>query len=154
MGGLVPRPNGAVLDGLPLTLADLRDFRTYGPHIRLDVLSAPTGGFVARVSAFVNTGDTRLGHVPFVAATDATFTPVFTFPSRVVPLALFSPAPMPPLQAPMARPPTERISTRTRRRTAAAAGATQRAADRGSGSLDRLLLGSTLRCAFRALDHI
>ena len=54
LGGLVPRTESAVLGGLPFT-ADFCDFRTHGPHMRIDDLSAPSGRFVARVSASVAT---------------------------------------------------------------------------------------------------
>ena len=55
--GLVPRTEGAVLGGLPFTFADYCDFRTHGPHMRIDDLSAPSGRFIARVSASVTTVD-------------------------------------------------------------------------------------------------
>ena len=51
LGGLVPRTESAVLGGLPFTSADYCDFRTHGPHMRIDDLSAPSGRLVARVSA-------------------------------------------------------------------------------------------------------
>ena len=55
LGGLVPRTDSAVLGGLLFTSADYCDFRTHGPHMRIDDLSAPSGRFVARVSASVTT---------------------------------------------------------------------------------------------------
>ena len=56
-GGLVPRTESAFLGGLPFTSADYCDFRKHGPHMRIDDLSAPSGRFVARVSASVTTVD-------------------------------------------------------------------------------------------------
>ena len=55
LGGLVPRTESVVLGRLPFTSADYCDFRTHGPHMRIDDLSAPSGRFVARVSASVTT---------------------------------------------------------------------------------------------------
>ena len=57
LGGLVPRTESAVLGGLPFTSADYCDFRTHGPHMRIDDLSAPSGRLVARISASVATFD-------------------------------------------------------------------------------------------------
>ena len=57
LGGLMPRTESAVLGGLPFTPADYCDFRTHGPHMKIDDLSAPSGKFVARVSASVTTVD-------------------------------------------------------------------------------------------------
>ena len=54
MGGLVPRTEIVFLGGLSFTSADYCDFRTHGPHMRIDNLSAPSGRFVARVSASVS----------------------------------------------------------------------------------------------------
>ena len=62
---LVLRPDSAVLGGLPLTSTNFRDFHPHGPRMRIDDLSAPTGRFVARLSAFVGTGDDRLGRAPY-----------------------------------------------------------------------------------------
>ena len=53
LGGLVPQPDSAVLGGLPLTATAFCDFPAHGPRMRVDDLSAPTGRFAARVSAFV-----------------------------------------------------------------------------------------------------
>ena len=61
----MPHPDSAVLGELPLTSTDLRNFRTHGPRMRVDDLSASTERFVARVSAFVGTNDDRLGRAPF-----------------------------------------------------------------------------------------
>ena len=57
MGGLVPRTGSAVLGELPFTSADYCDFRTHGPHMKIDYLSASSGRLVARVSASVTTVD-------------------------------------------------------------------------------------------------
>ena len=129
----MPQPDSAVLGGLPLTSTDFHVFRAHGPRLRIDDLSAPTGRFVARVSAFVGTGDDRLGRTPFWPAADSNFTPVLAVPSGATPPESPPPAPMPPSEAPVAPPPTSRISTRTRKRTAAAAGAAQTAVDYGFG---------------------
>ena len=40
LGGLVPRTESAVLGLLPFISADYCDFRTHGPHMRIDDLSA------------------------------------------------------------------------------------------------------------------
>ena len=129
----MPQPDSAVLGGLLLTSTDFRDFRAYGPRMRIDDLSSPTGRFVARVSAFVGTGDDRLGRAPFWPAADATFTPVFAVPFEANPPELPPRAPTPPSEASVALPPAGRISTRTRRRTAAAAGAVQPPVGHGFG---------------------
>ena len=65
LGGLVPRTESAVLGGLPFTSADYCYFRTHGPHMRIDDLSAPSGIFVARVSAFVATVTVGCATFPF-----------------------------------------------------------------------------------------
>ena len=101
--------------------------------MRIDDLSAPTGRFVARVCALVDTGDDYLGRVPFWPAADATFTPVLAVPFGATPPELPPRAPTPPFEASVALPPTGRISTRTRRGTAAAAGAAPPAVDYGFG---------------------
>ena len=62
LGGLVPRTESAVLGGLPFTFPDYYDFRTHGPHMRIDDLSALSGRFVARVSASLATVDRCPGH--------------------------------------------------------------------------------------------
>ena len=53
LSGLVPRTESAVLGGLLFTSTKYGNFRTHGPRMRIDDLSAPSGSFVARVSAFV-----------------------------------------------------------------------------------------------------
>ena len=123
LGELVPQRDSAVLGGLPLTSTDFHGFRAHGPRMRIDELSAPTGRFVVSVSAFVGTGDDRLGRAPFWPAADAIFTPVFAVPSGATSPELPPRASTPPSDSSVALPPTGRISTRTRRRTAAAAGA-------------------------------
>ena len=57
LGGLLPRTERAVFGELRFTSADYCDYCTHGPHIRIDVLSAPSGRFVAHVSASVATVD-------------------------------------------------------------------------------------------------
>ena len=125
----MPQPDNAVFSGLPLTPTDFRDLRADGTRMRMGDLSAPAGRFVASFSAFVGTGDDRLDRVPFWTAADATFTaavPLGTTPPELPPRA-----PTPPSEASVAQPPSGRVSTRTRRRTAAAAGAAQPAVDHG-----------------------
>ena len=129
----MPQTDSAVLGGLPLTSTDFREFRVHGPRIKIDDLSALTGRCVARVSAFVRTGDDRLGRAPFWPVADATLIPVFAVPSGATPPDLPPRGPTPPSEASVALRPTGRISTRTRRRTAAAAGAAQPAVDYGFG---------------------
>ena len=136
LGGLVPQPDSAVLGGLPLISTEYRDFRARSPRMRNCDLSAPTGRFVAHVSAFVGTDDDRLGRPPLWPAADATFTSVFAEPFGATPATPpeFPPrAPTPPSEASVTLPPSSRISTRTRRRPAAAAGAEQPAVDYGFG---------------------
>ena len=147
LGRPVHQPDRAVLGGLPLTSTDFCDFRAHGSRMRIDDLSASTGRFVARVSAFVGTGDDRLGRAPFWPAADAILTPVFAVPSGATPPDLLPRAPTPPLEASVALPPTGRISTRTRRRTAAAAGAAQPAVDYGFGP------GRVLQTSSSRVDH-
>ena len=43
LGGLVPRTESAVLGGLPFTSAGYCDFRTQGPHMRIDDLPVLRG---------------------------------------------------------------------------------------------------------------
>ena len=57
LGGLVPRTESAVLVGLPFISAVYCDFRKHGQHMRIDDLSAPSGRFVAHVSASVTNVD-------------------------------------------------------------------------------------------------
>ena len=130
LGGLVLPPDSAVLGGLPITSTDFRDFRAHRPRMGIADFSAPAGRFVARVSAFVGTGDDRLSSAPFWPAAEAIFTSGLAVPSGATrqnhsrgTIGGFS----------VALPPTGRISTRTRRRTAVAAGAAQPAVDYGSG---------------------
>ena len=70
LGGLVARTESAVLGGLPFTSADYCDFRTHGPHTRIDSLSALSGRYVARVSASVATVDRCLGRGRALPAAD------------------------------------------------------------------------------------
>ena len=105
----------------------------YGSTREIDDLSALTGTFVARGSAFVGTGDDRVGRALFWPAADATFTSVFAVPSGATPSEIPPRAPTPPSEASVALLPTGRISTRTHRRTVAAAGAAQPVVEYGFG---------------------
>ena len=146
LGGLVPRTESAASGGLPFTSADFCDFRTHGPRMKIDDLSAPPGSFVARVSASVAAVDRcpgrgglclqpktislrfwpyppRSARAPqkpgcrddplpadsffkeFYTGTDSVETTGLTVSAPVSP---GSPAP------PTAKPPSDRISTRTR----------------------------------------
>ena len=53
LGGLVLSTVRAVLGVLPFTVADCCEFRTHGPRMSIDDISAPSGSFIARVSASV-----------------------------------------------------------------------------------------------------
>ena len=70
------------LGGLPLASSDYRDFRVHGPRMRIDNLSAPSGGFVARVSVAVTTVDRRPGRRAIFPAADIAFASVFAVPSE------------------------------------------------------------------------
>ena len=83
MGELVPRTESAVLGGLPFTSADYCDFRTHGSHMRIDDLSAPSGIFVARVSASVATVDRCPGRGGSLPAADNDFASIFAVPTEV-----------------------------------------------------------------------
>ena len=58
------------MGGLLFTSADYCDFRTHGPHLRIDDFSAPSGRFVARVSASVATVNRCPGHGRALPAAD------------------------------------------------------------------------------------
>ena len=58
---------------LPSTSSDFRNFRTHGPRMRIGNLSAPSGRFVARVSASVVTVDRRPGSRTFSPTANAAF---------------------------------------------------------------------------------
>ena len=81
LGGLVPRTEGAVLGGLPFTSADFCNFRTHGPRKRIDDLSAPSGSFVARVSASVATVDRYPGRGRALPPADHVFALVLAVPA-------------------------------------------------------------------------
>ena len=83
MGGLVPRTESAVLGGLPFTSADYCDFRTHGPHVRIDDLSAPSGRFVTRVSASVANADRCPGRGQVLPPAETAFDSVFAVPTEV-----------------------------------------------------------------------
>ena len=149
----MPRTESAVLGGLPFTSADYCDFRTHGPHMRIDDLSAPSGRFVARVSASVATVDRCPGRGRTLAAADndslrsspypprsarapqKPLLPRRPSPSRLLHVVstasapALSGSPMPPT----VKPSLDRISTRTRRRTATAASAAPPYVDYGFG---------------------
>ena len=155
LGGLVPRTESAVLGGLHFISADCCDFRTHGPHMRIDDLSAPSGRFVARVSASVTTVDRCPGRGRTLSAADndslrsspypprparapqKPLLPRRPLPSRLLqrsptqgtdavettgPTASAPASPGSPMP-PTVKPSWDRISTRTRRRTATSAGA-------------------------------
>ena len=145
LGGLVPRNESAVLGEVP-TPPRFCDFRTHGPRIRIDDLSAPSGSFVARASASVAIVDRCPGRRRVLPAADNAFVSVFAVPTEVgtgsaeapaaattvaqpipfsgsstqgtdsvvtgttvsTPVSPGSPVP------PTAKPPSDRISTRTR----------------------------------------
>ena len=73
LGGLVPRPDNAVLDGLPFASSDFRDSRAHWLLMKVDALSDPPVRFVARVSAAVTTIDRRPGLGEIFLATDTAF---------------------------------------------------------------------------------
>ena len=81
LSGLVPHSESAVSCGLPFASSEVRDFRTHGPRMRIDDLSAPCGRFVARVTTAVTTDDCRPGCGEFVLAADIAFASVFAVPS-------------------------------------------------------------------------
>ena len=110
--------------------------------MRIGYLSAPTGTFVTRVFSSVYIGDDRLGGAPFWAATDATLTPIFAVPFGANSPELPPPAPTPPSEASVVLPASGRISTRTCRRTTAAAGAAQPAVRHGFGPTEEQRLPS------------
>ena len=83
LGGLVPLAESAVLDGLPFTSADCCDFRTHGPYLMIDDLSAPSGIFVARVSASIAAVDRCPGRGRALPAADNDFASVFAAPTEV-----------------------------------------------------------------------
>ena len=78
LSGLVPHPESAAWGGLPFASSDFRDFRTYGPRMRIDDLSARSGRFVTRVIA---ANDCRSGRREFFPATNTAFASFFTVPS-------------------------------------------------------------------------
>ena len=160
MGRLMPRTTSAVLGGLPFTSADYCDFRTHGPHMKIDDLSVPSGRFIARhhrrslprpwaglpaadsdfASVFTVPTEVGTGSAEAPAAATAVAQPTpsrrptqgvdsveTTGPTASAPASPGSPAP------PTVKPSSDRISTRTRRRTATAAGATPPALDYGFG---------------------
>ena len=79
----MPRTENAVLGGLRFTSADYCDFRTHGPHMRIDDLSAPSGRFFDRVSASVATVDRCPGRGKALPAAGNDFASVFVVPTEV-----------------------------------------------------------------------
>ena len=162
LGGLVPRTEHAVLDGgFPFTSADYSDFRTYGPRIRFDAFSAPSGRFVSHVCASVATVHRSPGRGRALPAAYIDFASVFAVltevgagsaeapttttavaqptPSRSTtqgtdsvettgPTASASASPGSP-ESRTVKPSSDSILTRTRRRTATAAGTAPPATD-------------------------
>ena len=85
VGGMVPRPEIAVWDGLPFAssdFGDFRDFRVHGPRMRIDDVSAPSGRFIARVPATVTTVDCRPGRGEIFSAADTTLASLLPCPLR------------------------------------------------------------------------
>ena len=82
LGGLVTHPENAVLGGILFAISICRDFRAHGPCNRIDRLAAPSGGFVARVSAAVTTAGRRPSRGGFPPAADTAFTSFFAAPSE------------------------------------------------------------------------
>ena len=155
------RTENNALGGLPLTLADVCDFRTHGPRMRLDDHLTPSRRFAARVSASTATVDSSPGRgggsraadydfasvfpVPTVASEDSAEAPVATTsvaqptPSRnsvqgtdsveptgpTAPVSTSPGSPAPQMMTPF----SDRISTRTCRRSATAAGMAPPAVD-------------------------
>ena len=108
MGGLVPRTESAVLGGLPFTSADYSDFRTHGPRMRIDDPSAPSGRFVARVSAPVAAIDRCPGRERALPAADNAFASVFAVPTGIGEGSAESPAAATPVAQPTpSRSPTQ-----------------------------------------------
>ena len=77
------RTESAVVGGLPFTSADFCDFRTHGPRMKIDDLSAPSGSFDARYSASVATVDRCPGRGRALPAADNDFASLFVVPTGV-----------------------------------------------------------------------
>ena len=71
------------LGGLPFTSGDVCDFRTHGPRMGIDDLSASSESFVARVSASVATVDRCPGRGRALPAADDAFASVLAVPTEV-----------------------------------------------------------------------
>lgn len=82
LGWLVPCTDSTALGGLSFTSADFRDYRTHGQRIRIDDLSALAGRFVDRISASVNTFDSRPGGEMNSPAADTAFASIFAVPTE------------------------------------------------------------------------
>ena len=81
--GLVPGTDSAVLGGVPFTSAGFIDFRTHGSRMRIADLSAPSGGFVACVSASIAPVDSCPGRGRVFPAAENAFDSVFAVPTKV-----------------------------------------------------------------------
>ena len=81
LGELMPRTESNAFGGLPLNLADVCDFCTHGPRIRLDDLSTPSGRFVASVSASTATVDSSPGRGGGSCTDNHDFASVFAVPT-------------------------------------------------------------------------
>ena len=80
MGGWCPAPRARVLGGFSFASSDLHDFCAHVPRLSIDDLSAPSGRFIARVSAAVITVDRCPGRGAFFPAADTAFASVFPVP--------------------------------------------------------------------------
>ena len=118
----MPRTETTALGGFLFISVDFCDFRTNGPRtsIRIDDLSAPSGTFVARVSASVATADrcpdrgrilpaayTAFSSV-FAVATEVAFSSIFAVATEVGTGSVEGPAAATTVAQP---PPFSRIST-------------------------------------------
>ena len=83
LGELMPRTESNSLGGLPFTSADVCDFRTRGPRIKIDDLFAPSSRFVAHASASVTAVDSSLGRGWASPAADNGSASVFAVPTAV-----------------------------------------------------------------------
>ena len=81
LGRLVPRTERTAFGGFPLTSANFSDFRTHGPRMRVDDLSASSKRFTPRVSASVTTVDGPPGRKWASPAADNDFALVFAVPT-------------------------------------------------------------------------
>ena len=122
------------------------------------ILSAATGRFVARVPAFVDSGDYPSRPRTILACHGRHFHSDFRGAHRGYSARTALVGPYAPSEASVALPPSGLISTRTRGRTAVAVRASRSLLwsmnSDPAGPLARLFFGSTLRRAFRSLDRL